>query len=162
MPVVGNVRLIIISERVVKNGAGPITNHSKTAGDEKLVVRWKTCGKGKGRGLDTLFRGLYGRDGTQVSSAAMPEVLSNGDDKDEFSGLFIFEFDEEGRLASHTIEHAQQGGNYEKTTRVVNVTDWLLGRAGWAKKEPEFALGVCEVLDDDPRRRFERRRRGDG
>lgn len=167
MPVVGNVRLMILSERVVKNGAGPVTPHANGTtnganGDEKLVVRWKTCGKSKGRGLDTLFRGLYGRDGTQVSTSKMPEVLGNDAEKGEFSGLFIFEFDGEGRLASHTIEHAQQGGNWEKMTRVVNVTDWLLGRAGWGRKEPEFALGVCEVVDQDPRRRYAKRRQDDG
>jgi len=163
---VGNVRLSILSERVVKNGAGPVTTHSKpgngNGGDVKLVVRWKTCGKSKGRGLDTLFRGLYGRDGTQVSSPQMPEVLGDHAEKGEFSGLFIFEFDGEGRLASHTIEHAQQGGNWEKMTRVVNVTDWLLSRARWGRKEPEFALGVCEVEDNDLRRRYDRRRHDDG
>lgn len=89
-------------------------------------------------------------------------MLGNEAEEGEFSGLFIFEFDDQGRLASHTIEHAQQGGNWEKMTRVVNVTDWLLGRARWGKKEPELVLGVCEVENDDPRRRFERRQRGDG
>lgn len=148
-----------MSERVVKNGAGPVTKNSRPGGDEKLVVRWKTCGKSKGRGLDTLFKGLYGRDGTQVANSKMPEVLGNEAEEGEFSGLFIFEFDEQGRLSSHTIEHAQQGGNWERMTRVVNVTDWLLGRAGWAKKEPELALGVCEVMNHDPRRRFAHKRR---
>lgn len=51
------------------------------------------------------------------------------DDSKEFTGLFIFEFDEEGRVVSHTIEHAQVGGNWEKGVgaRVVGLTDWLLG-----------------------------------
>lgn len=164
MPVVGNVKLIIISERVVKNGSPPATPHSAAKdSDEKLVVRWKTCGKSKGRGLDTLFKGLYGRDGTQVSSPQMPELLDEeGDEKTEFSGLFVFEFDKEGRIVSHTIEHSQQGGNWEKMTRVATVTDWLLGRAKWRQKEPELALGFCEAHDNDPRKRLQRRRRGDG
>lgn len=51
------------------------------------------------------------------------------DDKQEFTGLFFFEFDEEGRLVSHTIEHVQEGGNREQGmgARVVGLTDWLLG-----------------------------------
>lgn len=51
------------------------------------------------------------------------------DDSKEFTGLFIFEFDGEGRVVSHTIEHVQVGGNWEKGVgaRVVGLTDWLLG-----------------------------------
>ena len=50
-------------------------------------------------------------------------------DSKEFCGLFIFEFDEEGRVVSHTIEHVQEGGNWERGVgaRVVGLTDWLLG-----------------------------------
>ncbi len=51
------------------------------------------------------------------------------DDSKEFTGLFIFEFDEEGRIISHTIEHVQEGGSWERGVgaRVVGLTDWLLG-----------------------------------
>lgn len=67
-------------------------------------------------------------------------------DDEEFTGLFVFEFDEEGRVRRHTIEHVQQGGNWEKMTRVVSVTDWLLGLAkGRGRAEPEVALGFCKA-----------------
>lgn len=51
------------------------------------------------------------------------------DDKKEFTGLFIFDFDEEGRIASHTIEHVERGGRWGNGVgaKVVGLTDWLLG-----------------------------------
>lgn len=59
---------------------------------------------------------------------ALTEFLG-GKGEDEFTGLFIFDFDEEGRIVTHTIEHVQEGGNWEKGVgaRVVGLTDWLLG-----------------------------------
>jgi hypothetical protein len=47
----------------------------------------------------------------------------------EFTGLFIFEFDREGRILSHTIEHVQESGQWERGVgaKVVGLTDWLLG-----------------------------------
>lgn len=79
----------------------------------------------------------------------------------EFCGLFIFEFDEEGRILTHTIEHAEEGGSQDKTAKVISVTDWLLGRA-WGKREdegnPGLALGFCE---GDQRRAHMKSGKGD-
>lgn len=150
VPVVGNVRLVILSERVVKNGSTRLDFRN-----EKLIVRWKTCGKTQGRGMGALYRGISG-SGDQVDK--ITEFLG-GDvrDDEEFSGLFIFEFDEEGRIVTHTIEHAQEGGNWEKMTRVVSVTDWLIGLAKGKTKpaDPGFALGYCEADQTDSRRRLQ-------
>ncbi|KIV98997.1 uncharacterized protein PV09_09277 [Verruconis gallopava] len=134
VPVLGNVKLIILSERMVKTGCGP----TATAGQEKLIVRWKTCPKGKANGvvssIDKIAEWVGGDDGRAV-------------DKDkEFHGIFMFEFDEEGRILTHVIEHAEEGGLWDRTTKVISVTDWLLGRA-WGKKEeeqPGLALGCLE------------------
>lgn len=154
MPVVGNVRLTILSERMVKNGQSDIRYRN-----EKLIVRWRTCGKTKGRGVGALYRGIYG-SGDQVDK--ITEFLG-GDvrDDEEFTGLFIFEFDEEGRIVEHTIEHAQEGRNFEKMTRVVSVTDWLIGLAKGKRwgEEHGFALGYCEVDETDPRRKLQNRRK---
>ena len=49
--------------------------------------------------------------------------------------MFIFEFDEEGRILTHTIENVEEGGNWDKMTRVISVTDWLLGKAWGANVE---------------------------
>jgi len=136
VPVVGNVKLVILSERMVKNGSSSSNYRS-----EKLIVRWKTCGKTKIKGTGPLYRGISG-SGDQVDK--ITEFLG-GDvpDDEEFSGLFIFEFDEDGRIVTHTIEHAQQGGSLEKMTRVVSVMDWLAGKAKWRRaEEPSYAF--CE------------------
>ena len=140
LPVVGNVKIHILSERMVRNDSSPDYNTSYRT--EKLIVKWKTCGKHPG--------------GTN-SDARMTQASSDGHEEDdkEFCGLFIFEFDEEGRIVTHTIEHVEEGGNWErKTARVVSVTDWLLGRA-WGKKEddiPGLALGYCEADEREVRR----------
>jgi Mitochondrial protein up-regulated during meiosis len=146
VPVVGNVKLDILSERMVKNG------------DEKLIVRWKTCGKkasngnhANGAAHDKITEWLsHLRPGSAEDSGT-----SDPEKDKEFVGLFIFEFDDQGRIASHTIEHADIGENWEaKTSRMISVTDWLLGRA-WGKKGEEggFALGYARL---DQQRRHER------
>lgn len=98
MPVIGNVKLEILSERMVDQ---PVHFSPRRAGarGEQLIVRWRTVGKAKGH---------------------------NGR---EFTGLFIFEFDGEGKILSHTIEHVEEGGQWERGVgaKVVGLTDWLLG-----------------------------------
>jgi hypothetical protein len=145
VPVVGNVKLIILSERMVQNG-GISTAAEKR--HEKLIVRWKTCGKSKGKQSGGLYRGI----GAAEQVDKITEFLGGDARKDEeFCGLFIFEFDEEGRILNHTIEHAEEGGSWDKTTRVISVTDWLLGRA-WGKKSedgtPALALAQEQRVED--------------
>ena len=136
VPIVGNVKLDILSERMVKNGA------LDTASPEELIVRWRTQGKTRGKGMGAFYRGIGGSE--QVDK--ITEFLG-GDvrDDEEFTGLFVFEFDDEGRVVRHTIEHAEESGNWDKM-RVVSVTDWLLGKFG-GKREKEIhglAWGCCE------------------
>jgi Mitochondrial protein up-regulated during meiosis len=71
--------------------------------------------------------------------------LNKGDD---FSGMFIFTFDSEGRIATHTIEHADESNGVDRTSRVITLTDWLLGRAKWrsAGKEEEMIPGLAMNL----------------
>ena len=52
--------------------------------------------------------------------------LSN---EEQFTGLFIFSFDEEGRIASHTIEHADDANGWDRTSKFITLTDWLIGKA---------------------------------
>jgi hypothetical protein len=124
VPVVGNVKLIILSERMVSSGGD-------SNGGEKLIVKWKTCGAGKG-------------DVTEQIKKMMAILGRTKSVNEDFHGLFLFEFDDEGRILSHTIEHVEEGNNWERTTKVISVTDWLLGRAWGKKEEPELALCQSE------------------
>ena len=136
VPVVGNVRLIVLSERMVQNGGNSTQSNHR---HEKLIVRWKTCGKSKSKQISGLYRGISA--GEQVDK--ITEFLGGAvRDDAEFCGLFIFEFDEEGRILSHTIEHAEEGGSWDRTARVISVTDWLLGRA-WGKKSEDGSPGLA-------------------
>lgn len=108
LPIIGDVKLEILSERILKQpGKRP------GSGNEQLVVRWRTAGKGIRWRLP--FRDMLG--------------LGEHTNNHEFWGLFIFEFDGEGRVLSHTIENVQTGGDWEKGmgAKVVGLTDWLLG-----------------------------------
>jgi Mitochondrial protein up-regulated during meiosis len=130
MPVLGNVKLIILSERMLRTGS----SGTSAENNEKLVVRWKTCAKSRGEVTDQIKK-VLGRNETESKD-------------EDFHGLFIFEFDDEGRISSHTIEHVEEGNNWEKTTTVISVTDWLLGKA-WGTHEPGGIAGLafCDVRD---------------
>jgi hypothetical protein len=147
LPLVGNVKLTILSERMVRNGG---TSASSPDRDEKLIVKWKTCGKTKHRdGTGGIYRGvgLATRDPVDKIKKFISGTTSGLDasaEEEEFCGIFIFEFDDEGRIAKHVIEHTEEGGHWDKMTRVVSVTDWLLGSLGGRRKEELPALAWCE------------------
>lgn len=119
MPVVGDVKLKILTERMLKNG----THASSDTGRERLMVKWETCGKSE-------------QDNGPVSEAVekiTSIIRRSRETDDKFSGLFLFEFDEQGRIVKHTIEHVEENGQWDKTAKVISVTDWLLG--GWGRRE---------------------------
>ncbi|KAF2202303.1 hypothetical protein GQ43DRAFT_413939 [Delitschia confertaspora ATCC 74209] len=141
VPVVGNVKLIILSERMVKNGANQGTANG---GKEKLIVKWKTCSKDDG-GQQSLYN--QGSNTSEAVQKVAKVVEDSTQPDEEFVGLFIFEFDEEGRIVSHTIEHVEEGGYWEKMTKVISVTDWLLGRA-WGKRSEDGSPGLAWAQND--------------
>lgn len=161
VPLIGNVRLDIISEKMVKNGGGgPDTVPG--AGDEKLVVKWKTCSKKKRppMQLNLSLASLYYDpkadpvDKLRAYSSASPSGSDDGGVKteprpmdDEFTGLFIFEFDDAGRIKKHVIEHADECGNWESATRVISVTDWLLGNLTGKRRADEGVPGLAWCRD---------------
>ena len=149
VPIVGNVKLIILSERVVKNGPTYTRIAHSHINNERLIVRWKTCGKTRGKGMGALYRGI----GASEQVDKITEWLG-GDarDDEEFCGKFVFEFDEEGRIITHTIEHAEDSGDLEKTSKVLSVTEWLLGRP-WKKRSPELVWSCVSDENGDGRRR---------
>lgn len=109
---------------------------------EQLVVRWRTIG-GSGRGIASfLFPGSDEKWDGGKAEGRKDKVVGTAQrvgDGREFTGLFIFEFDGEGRVLSHTIEHVQEGGQWERGVgaKVVGLTDWLLGGFKNGKREGE-------------------------
>ena len=158
------MNLEILSERVVKNGGASLPylnassnkSSSNSGGNEKLIVKWRTCGKTKGLGTGARYKGIGAR---QRVDKITEWLGGDARDDEEFCGLFIFEFDEEGRVSSHVIERAEGGEGWDKSVgRVVALTDWLLGRFNGKDKPVEgLALGYC-ITDD---RRGLRRRRSE-
>ncbi|OXV10437.1 hypothetical protein Egran_01812 [Elaphomyces granulatus] len=155
VPLLGNVRLQINSERIVRAGSVLTAENEGNHGDERLVVRWKTENKdghsststgpstdlaasknGTNKGLGSLFGG----------EAPIFKLGQEG----EYTGLFIFSFDEKGRISSHTIEHADQANGWDRTAKFVTLTDWLLGKARGSMDPspgPGFAMQTCEESD---------------
>lgn len=149
VPIVGNITLEILSERMIKNrnGSAAIAHNDMGPGPEQLVVRWRTLGKTRGRGIGGLYKGIGGNEPVDKITEFLGGGLGENDRK-EFTGLFIFEFDSEGRILSHTIEHVQEGGHWERGVggRVVGLTEWLLG--GWkGRNEPGTPCPACYVDD---------------
>ncbi|TDZ31141.1 Uncharacterized protein C8035_v005263 [Colletotrichum spinosum] len=130
LPLVGNVRLSIISERVTKQ---PLTFAPREPGalPEQLVVRWCTPGERNGSG---------GPSPTTAGTAAGKRGEGG------FTGIFVFHFDSQGRILSHTIETVQTSGDWERGVgaKVVGLTDWLLGglRRGPENPMPTFSFGI--------------------
>ena len=141
VPVVGNVKLNILSERLVKKGGACSPDNSR---HEQLIVKWETCGKSK--------------DKDQITSETVERITSIGgrsrDAHDEFCGLFLFEFDEQGRIVKHTIEHTEESGQWDRPAKVISVTDWLLGRA-WRREEGSPSLAFVKSEKPRPVRRDE-------
>lgn len=101
-----------------------------------------------------MYRGIGAREQVNRFTEWLSNPMNNGKREGEFCGLFIFEFDEDGRIATHTIEHAEEGGSAERASRVVNLTDWLIGRArGGRERIPELAW----VVEGHKRREGSRR-----
>lgn len=183
MPLVGNVKLQILSERIIRAGTLMDPEHGEhhDCGDERLVVRWKTEPRTESRpfheratttprtSADALDPASPGnntnapahREQSHLSQSSSKEgtnrglsVLLGGDEpifklskEEQFTGLFMFSFDEEGRILSHTIEHADEAHGWDRTAKFVTLTDWLIGKARGSLDpalEPELAMGSCQ------------------
>ncbi|KDN63878.1 hypothetical protein CSUB01_08364 [Colletotrichum sublineola] len=127
LPLVGNVRLSIISERVTKQ---PLHFAPLRPGaiPEQLVVRWCAPDKKNGSATAAAAAAAAAASPSTTGEAEARAMAAGGGDK-AFTGLFVFQFDAEGRILSHTIETVQEGGDWEKGVgaKVVGLTDWLLG-----------------------------------
>ena len=149
MPIVGDVKLQIMSERVVRTGFDFTIpeDAAENTGDEKLVVRWKTESKASNGSPPTNSSSTSSSSSTNNMNRGLSSLLggdqpflrlSRDPTQSPFSGLFIFCFDEEGRIVSHTIEHADEANGYDRTARVVSLTDWLIGKARGRQAEADL------------------------
>jgi hypothetical protein len=129
-PIVGDLKLEILSERMVKQPL-PFAPMRAGAIAEQLVVRWCTERKA----------------GNETGTAN----AQDGEGGNRFTGLFIFQFDRDGRILSHTIEHVQEGGDWEKGVgaKVVGLTDWLLGgiKGGRGGEDPNTPFPAFSLLE---------------
>ncbi|CAK7202899.1 hypothetical protein SEUCBS139899_005626 [Sporothrix eucalyptigena] len=143
VPLIGNVKLEILSERMTKQACQSHVAAARRAGagDEQLVVRWRTVGKG-GMSLPPQPTD----DGRTKAPVGTSQAV--GDPK-EFTGLFIFEFDGEGRVLSHTIEHVAEDGDWKQSVgaRFVGLTDWLLGGIKGGGHSDNTPLPAFEMQD---------------
>ncbi|KAL5612101.1 hypothetical protein BROUX41_000351 [Berkeleyomyces rouxiae] len=139
VPLVGNVRVEIVSERMMKE---PLAFAPCRDGalPEQLVVRWRTVPDGDA--------GSSGSSALAGAKTGGKGAASRGED--DFTGLYIFQFDKEGRILSHTIELAQADKRWEHGVgaKVVGLTDWLLGEI-IGKPDPGSA---CPAFEQSPNR----------
>ncbi|KAL4868239.1 hypothetical protein BDV12DRAFT_170013 [Aspergillus spectabilis] len=174
VPLVGNVKLQILGERIVRAGTvldphlNADGNGNGDCGDERLVVRWRTE---RTHSTHASSSPLASSGSTAISSQPNTtttvnngssssgtnkglSVLLGGDapifklsSDDQFTGLFIFSFDEEGRVITQTIEHAEDASGWERTAKFVTLTDWLIGKArGSLDPSPAPGLVGCSDL----------------
>ncbi|KAI8963358.1 hypothetical protein F5Y11DRAFT_149551 [Daldinia sp. FL1419] len=141
VPIIGNVKLEILSERMVSQPYYASPKRPEAYG-EQLVVKWRTAdGKPKSPNPTITEEGEQRLDDTLRGTQAIGE-------KKAFTGLFIFEFDKEGRVISHTIEHMDEHGEWEKGlgAKVVGLTDWLLGGIK-GRPDDGGAPALCRVMN---------------
>ncbi|RWA10565.1 hypothetical protein EKO27_g4533 [Xylaria grammica] len=143
VPIVGNVRLEILSERMASQPLHFSPRRSGAYG-EQLVVKWRTASSSSGSGGDAKLS--LTEQGEQKLDAQLRGSQTVGEKK-AFTGLFIFEFDKDGRIISHTIEHVDEHGEWEKGVgaRVVGLTDWLLGGIKGRSEGGGGLPALCEV-----------------
>lgn len=186
VPLLGNVKLQILSERIVRAGTilDPEHGDQNDCGDERLVVRWRTEARTESRPfhetrspsasnlqhkLDSSQNSGTSKDGSeapedhsQISLSSSKNgtnrglsVLLGGEEpifklskEEQFTGLFIFSFDEEGRILTHTIEHADEANGWDRTAKFVTLTDWLIGKArGSIDPVPNTGLAIESCQD---------------
>ncbi|KAL5360187.1 hypothetical protein BJX96DRAFT_184401 [Aspergillus floccosus] len=155
LPLVGNVKLQILSERIVR--AGTVLDPASPSdenGDERLVVRWRTEPRGDAENHREHTHAHQQAQATESHGINKGlSVLLGGEapifklaKEEQFTGLFIFSFDEEGRVASHTVEHAEDAGGWDRTAKFVTLTDWLIGKARGSLEpgaQPGLAMQGC-------------------
>jgi hypothetical protein len=144
VPIIGNLQLEILSARMTSQ---PVSYAPAREGayPEQLVVKWRTADKAK--------NGSTGQSLAEQGEQNLDDILRGTQSvgsKKEFTGLFVFEFDQDGKVLSHTIEHVDQSGEWERGigAKVVHLTDWLLGGIKGGRSSPGGALPLFQATND--------------
>ncbi|KAK6341032.1 hypothetical protein TWF696_009342 [Orbilia brochopaga] len=166
------VRLEILSVKMIKGGI-PLdeVNGSGGGGGEQMIVKWRASPNGHGEehmtttasgesapatsSSPSLSTSSPPSSNTPVSpshesakgdplssvTSALPKFTINGD----FCGLFIFEFDERGRIKTHIIEDVEEQRDEAKQqhSKVITLTEWLLKKAKSSLEEKPQVPGLA-------------------
>ncbi|ETS79067.1 hypothetical protein PFICI_08920 [Pestalotiopsis fici W106-1] len=150
VPIIGNLKIEILSERMTTQ---PLHFSPQRTGayPEQLVVKWRTASSSSSS-TDQKDNPSLTEQGEQKLDETLSGARRRGS-KREFTGLFIFEFDREGKIISHTIEHVDQSGEWDKGVgaKVVHLTDWLLGEL--RGRQPQGTCPMFQITEDHDRKR---------
>ncbi|KAJ6262184.1 hypothetical protein Dda_2989 [Drechslerella dactyloides] len=158
------VRLEILSVKMIKGGI-PLDEAGERGG-EQMIVKWRASSTPNGNGEESTAAAANGESASASTSApsspsntpvltshdsakgdplssvtsALPKFTINGD----FCGLFIFEFDELGRIKTHIIEDVEnQRGEVSQHSKVITLTEWLLKKAKSSLEEKPPVPGLA-------------------
>ncbi|KAF3918823.1 hypothetical protein ABW20_dc0100652 [Dactylellina cionopaga] len=178
------VRLEILSVKMVKGGI-PLENvddGTPSVGGEQMIVKWRTSpslnGNGNGKGKSTTSSPRASASSISDTGNKVPNQPSQEKERNDplssvasslskftingdFCGLFIFEFDNMGKIKTHIIEDVEEdrGESKQQHSKVITITEWLLKKAKGSleDKPPVPGLAFERIWQDDgeaPRKRF--------
>ncbi|KAF3921455.1 hypothetical protein ABW21_db0205452 [Orbilia brochopaga] len=157
------VRLEILSVKMVKGGVPLDEVDSSGGGGEQMIVKWRVSPNGHEDEPSTAAvngdpassspspspsntpvsppEGSVKGDPLASVTSALPRFTINGD----FCGLFIFEFDERGRIKTHIIEDVEEQRSEAKQqhSKVITLTEWLLKKAKSSLEEKPQVPGLA-------------------
>ncbi|EPS43006.1 hypothetical protein H072_2998 [Dactylellina haptotyla CBS 200.50] len=161
------VRLEILSIKMIR-GCIPlerVDDESQNMGGEQMIVKWRASsspnGNGNGEGavtgspvgsalppgtgntsdITTDSQKPAKEDPLSAMTSSLPRITINGD----FCGLFIFEFDDMGRIKTHIIEDVEEdkGESRQQHSKVITLTEWLLKKAKRSLEEKPPVPGLA-------------------
>lgn len=121
-----------------------------------MIVKWRASPNGNGDEMGTTTgssstsapskgesraENAPKEDALSAVTSSLPKFNITGD----FCGLFIFEFDDKGRIKTHIIEdvEAEKGEAKAQHSKVITLTEWLLKKAKGSLEEKPAIPGLA-------------------
>lgn len=159
----GDERLVVRWKTEPRTDSRPFhDSHAKSKSKSKTNINDKNGGnftssttptqqsQGKNQGLQSQSQNQSHLSTSETGTNRGLSKLLGGEEpifklsqEQQFSGLFIFSFDDEGRILTHTIEHADEADGEDRTAKFVTLTDWLIGKARGSLVDPSPNPGLC-------------------